>query len=341
MCRRPAVVERAAKLGLSPALTICPGCKFATVCGTKRQERTIAAIGPRAIFFLSREYAFLPGCPAPKPDFIIGDEQMTLPAVTFTSIEPAAMTGDLIPYKGRELADVIAARKTLERLRALLMLAKPLAAIRDACIDKEQLRTLRRMLEHEDDPHIHGSMPDAAIDKKLDAIDHPDQRHALAIVRAVLREIEMPRATFNAVKFNKRLDRITAARLRHVNGIKSAAVLLLDGTGDIELNEKLVRREINHNVVRMERDAEVIGTIGKRYSRQSQTGKNAWDEDLAPDRMDAAKRLRDEIGVITSHFPGPALVTAPKAAAEALIAGDHLPPETAVTWPELTRGRNF
>jgi hypothetical protein len=126
----------------------------------------------------------------------------------------------------------MAAGKTLERLRAPLMSAQPLAAIRDAKIDKKALQSLRRLLDHEEEPHIHGAMPDAVIDKKLDAIDHPDQRHAAAIVAAVLREFDMPRATLQAVKYNKRRDHIESARLRPLHGIKNTAVLLLDGTGD-------------------------------------------------------------------------------------------------------------
>ena len=101
-------------------------------------------------------------------------------------------------------------------------------------------------------------------------------------------------------------------------------MLLLDGTGDLELNEKLTRRKINHNIVRMERDAEIYGTIGKRYSRQSVTGKNSKGEDIRPE---AAKRLRDEIGTIVSHFESP-LLTATKQAEEALVEGGHLPADT-------------
>ena len=37
-------------------------------CGTLRQEDTIEALGNRAVFFLSREYAHLP-CPAPDPGY--------------------------------------------------------------------------------------------------------------------------------------------------------------------------------------------------------------------------------------------------------------------------------
>jgi hypothetical protein len=340
MCRRPAVTERAAKLGISPRQTICPGCPLFNKCGTIRQEKTIAALGNRAIFFLNREYAHLP-CPAPAPDFIIGDEIMTLPAVTFTSIEPAKFIGDLVPSRGRNLGEVMEARRILERLRPALTSPKPLAAIRDACIDKKQLQLLRRMLTDEEEPRLHGSMPDALIDKKLDEIDHPEQRHALAIVAAVLREIDMPRATLNAVRFSKskrpdRPDLIKSAHLRRLNGIKNAAVLLLDGTGDLELNEALTRRKINHNVVRMERDADIYGTIGKRYSRQSVTGKNSKGEDIRPE---AAKRLRDEIGTIVSHFESP-LLTATKQAEEALVEGGHLPADTVTSHGGKTRSIN-
>ena len=309
MCRRPAVADRAAKLGISPRLTICKGCEFFGKCGTIRQENTIAALGTRAVFFVNREYAHLP-CPAPDPDIVIGDEQMTLPAVSITSIEPAKLVGDLVPYRGRDLADVMAARETLERLRAPLMSAHPLDAIREEeGISKKQLQSLRNLLENEEEPFLHGSMADAKIDKELDKIDHPDRRHALAIVAAVLREIEAPRSTLNAVRYSKRRDLIRASTLRaFFDGIKDTAVLLLDGTGDLELNEKLTRTKLSHNVVRMERDAEVYGTIGKRYSRQSITGKNVKGEPIRPE---AAKKLRDEVGLITSHFDTP-LLTATK-----------------------------
>jgi hypothetical protein len=43
MCDRPAVADRIARLGLSPARTICPKCPFRDACGTLRQAATIEA----------------------------------------------------------------------------------------------------------------------------------------------------------------------------------------------------------------------------------------------------------------------------------------------------------
>jgi hypothetical protein len=93
----------------------------------------------------------------------------------------------------------------------------------------------------------------------------------------------------------------------------------------------------------MERDAEVIGTISKRYSRQSITGfywKGGGEERRkVPIRPEEAQRLRDEIGQIAGQFDDP-LLTAPKDAEEALLEGGHLPPNVMTSHNGMTRGRN-
>jgi hypothetical protein len=183
---------------------------------------------------------------------------------------------------------------------------------------------------------IDGEMSDDQIDHRLDAIDHPDRRHMLAIVAAILREIETPRATFNAIRYNSRRGLIQSANLRRLENSNGAAILFLDGTGDHALNEKLARRRITHNVVRMERDAVVIGTIGKRYSRQSITGVDSKDRPIRPE---AAKRLRQEIGQIVAQFEAP-LLTATLDAETALAKSGYLPVSVATSHGGMTRGRN-
>jgi hypothetical protein len=339
MCWRPKVAERVAKLGLSPKLTICPSCSFQKSCGTMRQQKTIERLGKRAVFFMSREYAHLP-CPAPKPDIIIADERMTLEAVTITSLEPEKMIDDLLPGHACHVGAVIEARKTLRRLRPILMAPQPLAALRDSHLDAKLLRKLKRELAWEPAVNFNGAMIDEDIDAELDKVDHPDRRHMLAIVSAILREIEAPRPTFNAIRYNARRNLIEAARLRRMrHGGKNTAVLFLDGTGDRELNEKLARRRVTHNVIRMERDAEVIGTIGKRYSRQSITGFVRKGREKLPIRPEAAKKLRDDIGQIAAQFEDP-LLTATKDAVEALVGGGHLPANIMTSHNGMTRGRN-
>ena len=88
------------------------------------------------------------------------------------------------------MAEILEARRTLARLRAPLMSAAPLAAIRDACLDRAQLRRLQLALAAEETVKIDGEMDDEQIQKELDAIDHPERRQLLAIVAAVSREID-------------------------------------------------------------------------------------------------------------------------------------------------------
>ena len=338
MCRRFKAVERAARLGVLVRKTICPGCKYKTVCGTLAQEVAIAKLRGRGVYFMSREYAHLP-CPAPHPDMVICDERMTLEAVTITTIEPDKLVGALVPYRGHSLPGVMAARRTLEQLRAPLMSSQPLAAIRDACIDKPQLQVLRRLLDAEETANVDGGMSDTEIERRLDRIDYPDRRHAAAIVGAVLREIDMPRATLNAIRYSRRRNLIMVSRLRRLDRTKNAAVMLLDGTGDLELNQKLMRTKLEHLHVRMERDADVTGTDGKRYSRQSITGKDTQGNNRSPDLVDGARRLRDDVGTIASHYETPFL-SASKQAEEALVEGGHLPPDVMTSHGGMTRGRN-
>jgi hypothetical protein len=283
-------------------------------------------------------------CPAPKADITVGDETMTMDAVTIAALAPAQITDALLPAKEGRVIELLEARKTLARLRPILLSEQPLAALRDAHLDAGLLRKLHLELAEEPDADFDGTMSDDAIDTKLNALDHPERRSLLAIVAAILREIEQPRATFNAVRYDARHDRIRAAHLRFI-GVGQTAVLLLDGTGDPVLNEKLARRGVAHNVVRMERDAMVTGTIGKRYSRQSITGilrrkneKTGQIEEI-PVRAEAAQRLRDEISQVATQYPD-ALLTATKDAEEALVEGGHLPADIVTSHHGATRGVN-
>jgi hypothetical protein len=335
MCLRHEVADRTAKLGLSPRLEICPTCPFKDECGTLCQEQTIEELelDGRALFIMSREYAFLP-CPAPTADIVIADERMTVEAVTITRLRAESFTGDLVPYHGADLDRVIAMRRLIDRLRPALMSATPLEAIREAGISRAELRDLRRALDPVLDPGINGEMSDDEISRRLDQHDNPDRRQALAVVAAVLREFNMPRPTMNAGRFRK--GHFEAATLRQIKGIMDTAVLLLDGTGDEDLNRKLVGGRLRHEVIRIERDADVIGTVGRRYSRQSINGEDGRGRPIRPE---AAKQLRQEIGEIAGQFETP-LVIASKDAEAALLAGGHLPAGTVTTHGGAARGRN-
>ena len=333
MCPRHEVVNHAAKLGLVPRKSICPSCKLNKICGTLRQEGTITDLGDRALYIMAKDYAFLP-CPAPEPDLVIGDERMTLEAVNITELALDDLSADLVPYF---VADP-RPRQTIDALRNALLEARPLAALRAISVGRAELRALRKALDVKLEARIDGTMSDEAIRAELDAIDPQGRRRVLALIAAVLREIDLPRDTLTAVTFDARTRHVQVATLRRMQSLKHAAVLMMDGTGNEALNRVLLGKRLTHDVVRVERDAHVTGTTGRRYSRQSITG---LDRDGRPieSRTAEAKRLRDDIGVIAARHVEP-LVVATKRSVAALVDGCHLPAEAGVMNYGALRGKN-
>jgi phage/plasmid primase-like uncharacterized protein len=329
MCPRYVIANRAARLGVSPRATICPSCRLNEVCGSMRQERTIEAIGDRALFIMSREYLTLP-TPAPAADIIIADERQTIEAVASADVAPSQLSPDILPNDAPQSCTT-----TMIVLREALQSDASLARARD--IGHDAIIALRKAVTTENDTQINGQMSDAEIDRELDSVDHQSRRSVLALITAVARELDMPRDTFNAVRWNARSQHVEVDWLRRPR-VGRAALLLLDGTGDINLNRGLFGANIAHEIVRFERDAQITGTIGKRYSRQSITGCDRQGSPL-PHRKDDARRLRDEIGTIAARHPHALLVTT-KRAQESCVDGGHLPAGIETEHFENLRGRN-
>lgn len=102
---------------------------------------------------------------------------------------------------------------------------------------------------------------------------------------------------------------------------RGASVLLLDGTGDPDLNRRVLGPgpDLEHHHLPIDRLGHVTGIRGKSYSRQSLTGCNAKGDALDK-REDAAARLRGELVAVAQSLPGPALVVATKGAEKAFRA---------------------
>ena len=333
MCPRHKVVNRAAQLGLAPRKSICPSCKLNKVCGTLRQESNITDLGNRALYIMAKDYACLP-CPAPEPDIVIGDERMTLEAVQSAEVPLDDLTASLVPH----FIAAPAARQTIDVLRNALSDARPLAALRATSTGRAELRALRKALDVKLEARIMGTMSDEAISAELDAIDQQGRLRVLALVAAVLREIDLPRDTLTAVTFDAQTRIVQVATLRRMRSIKHAAVLMMDGTGNEALNRVLLGKRLTHDVVRVERNAHVTGTTGRRYSRQSITGLDRDGAEIK-NRSAGAGRLREEIGTIAAHSTEP-LVVGTKRAVASLIDGGHLPADATTMSYGALRGKN-
>jgi hypothetical protein len=355
MCPRHKPVQRAAALDINVRKEICKTCPLKESCGTMRQDRAIEAMNGRGLFIMAADYLFLP-CAAPPPDLFGIDECVTIKAIDeVAKIDPDHVR-DPAPYHGSGLAAVIDANLTVNAVIEALMQPKPLTALRAAGIDRERLKQVCDVLDgraQQDAPPINGKMTDVEIEAALDTIEVNKAVKALVLLRAVLREIDMPRDTLTGALFDpqhpvkvdgktERQPRVLVYRLQQVRHIKrSTSLVVMDGTGSERLNTRLLGK-LDHVHVRIERDATVIGTIGKSYSRQSITGEDANGEPIANRRDDAAK-LRADLVKAASHLKAPLVVSYKAAMGDEAKPGplaELLPDDTAKAHFGALRGRN-
>lgn len=349
MCHRPKVAAKVAKRGLSVRKLICPKCPLNEVCGSIRQEQAIGAMKNRGVFFMARNYLALQS-PAPLPDILVADERITVEAVDdVLSINPDILRS-AIPFPGADLGATIRGGQAIDRMRAALMKPNALAAIRETDGLANELRAALKLLDaamkrHE--PEIDGSMSDGKIASILDDLPTSNLGNVASTVRAVLRELPTGRATLTAVEFDpnhkvkvdgkeERLPRFIVHRLRKVHF--PPVVLLLDGTGSPALNRVLLPN-LEHHHVAIERNAYVVGTTGKSYSRQSITGADR-DGNLLDNKNSAAKRLRREIAAATRAMPGDVLLAGSKQAVEAIKQDGLLPDKVRMAHFGAVRGLN-
>jgi hypothetical protein len=159
------------------------------------------------------------------------------------------------------------------------------------------------------------------------------------LLKALKREIDVPRDVLNAVTYDRRKRCVAVSFLRPPVAAMHAPVLVLDGTGDPQLNRALFGDSLVHEEVRIERNATVTGTIGKWYSRQSITGCDRHGHLMASREADA-DRLRVEVGRVVRGTGVPTLLVATERAKKALIASGRLPGDAKTAHFGALRGRN-
>ena len=299
-----------------------------------------------AVFFLATQQLYVHS-PAPLPDLLIADDLVVLSAVEVAKIPYAALDPFGIPH----VPDFV--RERVDTLRSALLLSNPLKLLRREGFTREVLQVMSKALDravNKVTPPIDGTMTDDAIAAELDnAETRKALRSALAVVGAVRREIDVPRDVLNAVYGRVEApvggtDRaprptITVSRFHRPHGIKRAGVLVLDGTGDADLDRKLFGDRLHHERVTMDRMAHIVGSVGRGYSRVSITGNDSAGAAIAS-RATGATRLRNEIETIRASLPGYAAVFSTKGAIDALQDSGAVPDDAPVGHFAKVRGLN-
>lgn len=126
-------------------------------------------------------------------------------------------------------------------------------------------------------------MTDKEIAARLDAVEAREILKVLKLFRQIRCEFEQPRARLNSVWFDpearvkvakeiERAERVFVGAVRTPRIAKETPVLVLDGTGSLNLNRKIFGEHMREHRFAVPRDAHVVQVEGKGFSRQSLTG---------------------------------------------------------------------
>lgn len=358
MCDRSDSAERLASVGLSVTELLCPTCPSNGSCGDHRQRREareLVAAGNGAVFFCADSYAMLPR-PFPQPAHIVLDDLPLLQAVDVREVPVAELELLHVPSLYSTTIDISEALRTIvdaittphpttpARVAAGddRIIPRTLAALRYAGIDRHALAELAKAAEADLDrqtPNITAAMDDRAIEDALYGGNRRQLRNVLMLLSALRTEIDIPREEATGIWLRKP-GIIGISRLLRLRGIAKAAVTVLDGTGGLELHSKIFGDRLDAKTIRFPRKANVTGSIGKLYSRQSITARTAKNTPL-PSREMAAARLRGEIRAIADTWlPTTPMVAGTKAVENTLLDTGAFDDGTPSTHFGAARGRN-
>jgi hypothetical protein len=337
LCPRHKVVTKAINKGVNVRENICKTCQLRPIalvqlgCGYEQQYAAIAAMRDRGgVFIGSHQYLHV-NMPGPQANIVIVDEAVPLIGADILEVSPSALF-DPMPFPATSLSAATAANITSNATVRALQQDAPVAALAAADITPDRLKdAISALSAAQDDPgrDLSGDMEDVNLNAAIEAIPEDKAGKALIVLSAVLRELKTGRHSFAAVVFHpqrevtidgkkERMPRLRVHRLKPVVGVtRQTTVLLLDGTGNLDLNEAQFG-PLKHVHTPVERDAYVIGTTGKSYSRQSITGCDRNGEARSSKLQNEAARLRQDIATIAARQPGEVFVAASLKAAEVL-----------------------
>lgn len=350
MCPRHQVVNRAASIGVEVQQEICKTCPLSETCGFQVQRRALEG-AESGLFLMAADYLWLP-CPAPRHDMAVVDESVLDKATETVSFDPSRITED-DKWAGGELEDATERRRMALLVREAITKhpGRELAFLRESGITADDIRGCVKHLatRGEARPRVDDKMTDKEIAARLDAVEAREMLKVLKLFRQIRREFEQPRASLNSVWFDpearvkvgkeiERAERVFVGAVRSPRISKETSVLVLDGTGSIELNQKVFGEHMREHRFPVPRDARVTQVDRKGFSRQSLTGCDRNGSPISEKKNQEAERLREDVVELLSLLPGEVLLVTYKQVEELLL--DELPPNVSTAHFGALRGLN-
>lgn len=354
MCARADLAEEVARRGLPVGRVLCRRepqgggdeasalCPFFAGCPYEDQADRLRRM-ERGIVFLSHAYA-VTGAPGPRPDVIVIDESIVNLATWVAWEEAEAVAegpddADVPVAVYREVGPLIAAAfrhpANLRRLRHLVSREELEAA-------RHELRQATRPLRAE----LRPDMADAELGRALQALPRDRSATLARLLDALLAEFDSDGDVFRRVWSDIKpagrggpRRRIFFGGLQDLKLHPDANLLLLDGTGDVDLNRRLFGDDLVHEHVPVPRDARVIQCRTRLFSRQSLTGCDSFGQPMSARKREEAARLREEVRALSRHLPGPVFIATYKRVAD-LLREEGLPEDVHVGHFGALRGMN-
>jgi len=326
MCLRHKVAESVARAGLGVETMLCAACPHRSACVYQKQLDSLRYRKGRLII-ATHEHLFLNAIPTSVNLLIIDESVAIKAAITYSPFAIDRIIGCLAVQDAAGNAG--RAKKTLQAIYDAFATGEHsqcLARLRAMCARREIIAA-RCFLEEtlaEGQPHIDGSMNDVQIIERLDGSGSL-AKPLIALLHQIEREWNSGRRNFNSIETLGAEAAIGGQRQVVVHALKKpllahgAPILLLDGTASILLNKKLFGDGLEYREFCVERNADVMQTTGKGFSRQSIIGKKKNGSPLTPTSIADAEKLQQRIADhINSLHHASLLVLANKTVEEAL-----------------------
>ncbi len=283
---------------------------------------------------------------------VIVDESVIGKAAETISFDPTRITED-DKWSGGSIGEAMDRRRIAARVRTAITEhpGRELAFLRDNEVTIEEIEAgIGHLATREEaQPAVAGWMSDRAISDALDAVEAREILKVLKLFRQIRRELPQPRRRLNSVWFDpdasvdvggqiERQPRVFVGYLKSLELPGETPVLVLDGTGSLDLNREIFGEHMTSQRFAAPRDAEVVQVSSKVFSRQSITGADRHGNPRSAQNVAEAARLRQQVLELLRLLPGDVLLVTYKAAEEVLL--DDLPEHVVSTHFGAVRGLN-
>ena len=303
MCPWHEVANAAAVAGVDVLDQICRWCPHTNqekCCGYIAQMRDVMSKGGRGVFAMAQDYAFLPSVVRQPATFVIFDEDVTRKAgAGFAAFSPDRITSQGVDATTQRTLEAVRNAITKHRGRELATLRKMLTLA-----DMKAAKKALRLLETQTRRTLQGAKTAHEIRAAIQTLETSEAHKVYVLIRQIVREWPHNLPALRSVVFEldakvkvdgkvEQQERVTVRYLKRMQRLGRKPVLVLDGTGSLELNRRIFGADMREHHVDVARNAHVTQVRGRTFAKSQLIGCGT-----AESTASAAKLRSDVIAAI-------------------------------------------